>query len=224
MKKTISLYFIFCIIVLSFSLPANVTAGDEKMRALTQTEREDLLSRLKSILAGIKTFEADFIEERTIKALPSPLTYEGTLYYERGHLFFMKYARPVQYILRVKGTEVTIYVVGSRTADIADMSTAKGGGGHTDIFDWDPSGFQGQIYSDADGFWLKEAAKKPGAPKLNILLDKKTILVKHFSIIGGNGDTTKITFSDKKINKPLPTEVLNYSLPKGTKLNRLSPP
>ncbi|MBW1641430.1 MAG: outer membrane lipoprotein carrier protein LolA [Deltaproteobacteria bacterium] len=224
MKKDIFAYLFVFVFAFLFFQPANVQAEKEMMRPLSQTEREGLLSRLKSIQAGIKTFEADFIEDRTIKALPSPLTYEGTLYYDRGNLFFMKYVRPVHYILRVKGTEVIIYVVGSRTADSADMSGAKGGAGHTDIFNWDPSSFHGQIYSDADGFWLKESAQKSGAPKLNILLDKKTLLVKHFSIIGENGDTTKITFSDKKVNQALPSEVLNYSLPKGTKLNRLSPP
>lgn len=194
------------------------------MRLLNQAEKENLLDRLKGIQAGIKTFEADFIEERRIESLPSPLTYEGTLYYDRNHLFFMKYSRPVHYVLRVKGTEAIIYVIGSSTADVADISNSTEMAGRTDIFNWDPSNFQGQIYSDTNCFWFKEAAQKQGAPQLSILLDGKTLLVKNFSIIGGNGDVTKIVFTDKKVNQPLPSEILNFSLPKGTKLNRLSPP
>ena len=134
------------------------------MRLLSQTEREDLLDRLKVIQADIKTFEADFIEERSIESLPTPLIYEGTLYYDRNNLFFMKYSRPVHYILRVKGTEAIIYVIGSRTADVADISNGNEKTGHTDIFDWDPGSFQGKIYSDVSGFWFKETAQKQGAP------------------------------------------------------------
>jgi len=222
-KEKIICLFIIILALLSFHI-SSVAAEREKMRAFSETEKEDLLSRLKGIQSGIKTFEAQFIEERKLQALPSPLTYEGTFYYERDNLVFMKYVKPVQYILRVKGTEVTIYVVGSRSADIADLSMSNGGAGHTDIFNWDPSGFKGLIYSDADGVWLKESAKKPGAPKLNILLDKKSLLVKQFSIIGANGDTTKIIFTGKKVNQSLPNNVLNFSLPKGTKINRLTPP
>jgi outer membrane lipoprotein-sorting protein len=212
------------LILLVLFLPKSMPAEEEKKQILSQTEREDLLSRLKVVQAKIKTFKADFFEERTLEALPSPLIYEGTLYYDRDNLLFMRYNRPVQYVLRVKGGEAMIYVIGSPTADIADISTGNKTTGHTDIFNWDPSSFKGQIYSDVDGFWFKETSQKNGAPQLNILLDRKTLLVKQFSIIGGNGDTTKIVFKDKKINQTLPSKVLNFSLPKGTKLNRLSPP
>ena len=224
MKKDIAAYFVISILIFTFFLTFNVLAENATMRLLSQTEREDLLGRLKVIQADIKTFEAGFMEERIIESLPTPLIYEGTLYYDRNNLFVMKYSRPVHYILRVKGTEAIIYVIGSGMADIADISNANEKTGHTDIFAWDPGSFKGNIYSDVSGFWFKETAQKQGAPKLNILLDRKTLLVKHFSIIGENGDITKIVFTNKKVNQPLPGEILNFSLPKGTKLNRLSPP
>lgn len=224
MKKDIAAYFVISILIFTFFLTFNVLAENATMRLLSQTEREDLLGRLKVIQADIKTFEAGFMEERIIESLPTPLIYEGTLYYDRNNLFVMKYSRPVHYILRVKGTEAIIYVIGSGTADIADISNANEKTGHTDIFAWDPGSFKGNIYSDVSGFWFKETAQKQGAPKLNILLDRKTLLVKNFSIIGENGDATKIVFTNKKVNQPLPGEILNFSLPKGTKLNRLSPP
>ncbi len=222
MKKGIVACFVVWMIA-SF-IPVHLLAGGEKMRLLSPAEREDLMNRLKTIQAGIRTFEAGFVEERTLKALPSPLVYEGTIYYDRNHLFFMKYHRPVQSILRVQGNEAMIYVIGSGTADIADISTDKGTPAHPDIFNWDPSSFKGKIYSDTHGFWFKETQQKQGAPQVSIFLDKKTLLVNHFSISGENGDITKIVFTDKKMNQPLPPGILNFSLPRGTKLNRLSPP
>lgn len=217
-------YIFLTTIILLFLMPANLMAENEKMRALDQVEKEKLLKRLKVVQKKIKTFEANFTEERIMNALPEPLIYKGTLYYSGDNLFFMKYTHPVQYILRVKGSEVIIYVIGSNTADIADMSSGNEVTGHTNIFHWDPSHFQGNIYENADGFWFKDISQNKGESKLNILLDRETLLVKHFVIIGSNGDTTKIAFTDKKVNRPLPTEVLNFSLPEGIKLNRLGSP
>jgi outer membrane lipoprotein carrier protein len=217
-------YIFLTIVVLLFLIQANMSIGADEMQPLNQAEKEKLLKRLKVVQKKIKTFEADFTEERTMNALPEPLIYKGTLYYSGDNLFFMKYTFPVQYILRVKGSEVIIYVIGSNTADIADMSSDNEMTGQTNIFHWDPSRFKGNIYEDADGFWFKDISQKPGESKLNILLDRETLLVKHFVIIGSNGDTTKIAFTDKKVNHPLPAGVLNFSLPEGIKLNRLGSP
>ena len=222
MKKGLLSYIITFALILSL-WPLHPLQGEEERRRLGPEERENLLGRLKDIQEGIKTFTADFTEERAIQSLPKPLIYEGTLYYHRSDFFFMRYRRPVDTIMRVEGSEVLIYVVGSGTADSADISGVKGITGHGDIFGWDPGGFKGPVHETPQGFVFKEAQQEESGG-LTVLLDKKTLVAKCVTMTGENGDQTLFTFSNVKINRSIPAEIRNFSLPKGTRLNRLSPP
>jgi outer membrane lipoprotein-sorting protein len=193
--------------------------------AMNPSARSAFLNRLSKVRAGIRTFQADFKEERRISSIKRPLLYEGRVYYNHKGIFFMAYQRPVKYVLQVKGTEALFYVEGSATADVVDISGLKGLGKRPDLFTWDPSTFKGDVWEETEGYRLQEAAPKKGEEldggQLAIFLDRKTLLARRIWMKDASGDFTKITFSNAKVNRKLPSEVLQFALPKGTKLNRL---
>ncbi|MCP4668080.1 MAG: outer membrane lipoprotein carrier protein LolA, partial [Deltaproteobacteria bacterium] len=69
-------------------------AGDIAEKPMDPSARKSFLDRLRKMQAGIRTFQADFKEERNMPALGRPLYFEGRVYYDRESLFFMEYQRP----------------------------------------------------------------------------------------------------------------------------------
>ena len=166
------LYFLF------LSWPAacitGALAGETVAELMDQSTRKTFLERLRKVQAGIRTFQADFKEERKMSSLERPLFFEGRVYYVRESLFFMAYQRPFQYILCVRGKEALLYVEGSRTADVMDISGIKGLGKRPDLFGWDPSRFKGSVWKGIEGYRLEETGSEGEAKnsrRLIVFLD-----------------------------------------------------
>ncbi|MCP4667964.1 MAG: outer membrane lipoprotein carrier protein LolA, partial [Deltaproteobacteria bacterium] len=190
--------------------------------------RKAFLDRLRKVQAGIRTFQADFKEERNMPALGRPLYFEGRVYYDRESLFFMEYQRPFQYILRVRENEALLYVDGSKTADVMDISGVKGLGKRPDLLGWDPNQFKGRVWEGPQAYRLEETGPKEGEAEkgrqLIVFIDRNTLLANRIEMEDASGDVTNITLSNVKVNQAIPSEVRHYALPKGTRLNRLGRP
>jgi outer membrane lipoprotein-sorting protein len=205
-----------------------VRAGETAGKPMGQSARKDFLDRLQKVQADIRTFQADFTEERKMSSLGRPLSFEGRVYYARESLFFMDYRKPFQYILRVRGKEALLYVQGSRTADVMDISGVHGLGRRPDLLGWDPNQFKGRVWEEREGYRLEDTgpegdeAGKRG--RLIVFLDRKTLLARSIQMEDASGDVTEIALLNVKVNQELPSRVLRFTLPEGTRLNRLSPP
>ncbi len=201
----------------------------QALRMLDSQDRQAVLDRLGVLQKNIRTFQADFVEERMIPSFNAPLRYEGRLYCEVDNLFFMEYTKPIHHILRIMKNEALIFVDGSRTADVVDISSAEGVAGRSDLFAIDPAGFSGQIREDEDFYILGDFAKSEKeangpAQKVSVYLDKNTLLARKIHMEDESGDETMITLSKMDINTELPKSVLSYELPEGVRINRLDKP
>lgn len=232
MIHLLRIHFITLLFLLFLSWPADLIngalAGETAEEPMDQSARKAFLDRLRKVQAGIRTFQADFKEERKMPSLGRPLSFEGRVYYARESLFFMEYQRPFQYILCVRGKEALLYVEGSRTADVMDISGVKGLGKRPDLLGWDPNQFKGRVWEEAEGYRLEETGPKEGevenSRRLIVFIDHKTLLASRIQMDDASGDVTKITLSNVKVNQELPLKVLHFTLPEGTRLNRLSRP
>jgi outer membrane lipoprotein-sorting protein len=65
---------------------------------------------------------------------------------------------------------------------------------------------------------------RPDGGRLIILLDRDSLLAKIIQIEDEQGDLTQITLSNLKVNLDLPSAVKGFTLPHGTRLNRLKRP
>jgi outer membrane lipoprotein-sorting protein len=200
-------------------------AEDTPWRQLPGKEQALLLEKLVELQKSIETFQSAFSEQRSTKVLKSPLHFEGRIYYDAKGLFFMQYFKPVKYILRVRGGEVLFYVEGSTTADMADLSNVEGMAKHSSLFVWDPGDFKGSIWESDDEYRLEDASgevgERKGEKKVLIFLDRKNLHMKRIRIDDEFGDVTEISLSEQRINEELPPSVLHFSLPAGTKINRM---
>ncbi len=201
--------------------PWPVPAGDETEEGGLSIEAEQaLLEELERLRASTRTFMGDFHETRHLPMLPSPLRFEGRIYYDREGLFFMEYEQPFRYILRVRGGEALIYIEGSETADVSNLSEAEGMD-QADVFAWDPSRFEGTIRREAGGFRLIPSTGESPAPGISILLDPETLTMKGVRITGEGGDVTELEFFNVVINQPLPERVTGFELPPGVERHRM---
>ena len=222
-----TLFFLF-FLLWPADLITGVLAGKTAEEPMDQSARKAFLDRLQKVQAGIRTFQADFKEERKMLSLGRPLSFEGRVYYARESLFFMEYQRPFQYILRVRGKEALLHVEGSGTADVMDISGVRGLGKRPDLLGWDPNQFKGEIWEEAEGYRLEETGPKENeteySRRLVVFIDRKTLLASRIEMDDASGDVTKITLSNVKVNQELPSKILRFTLPEGTRLNRLSRP
>lgn len=219
--------YLCCVLVLAHLsvIPAGRAFSDEG-RLLTPGEQSAFFERLRGVQKDIKTLRAQFTEQRKIAAVKTPLSFSGQLYYSRDDLFFMSYEVPIQYTLHVKGREATLYVDGSPTADVVNISDMKGLAGPSNLFSWNPDGFTGKVWEDRDGYRIAERSKNTATHEqgmtLQLLLDKQTLLVKTIRIEDPSGDITEIALSAIEIDVDLPARVREFNLPEGIKLNRLN--
>ena len=199
-----------------------------KLQVLSPDESQAILDRLGGLRKDIVTLQADFVEERTIPFLGSPLLFEGRIYYHKNGLFFMEYVKPLRHVLRVSNNEALFFVEGSPTADVVDMSEANGLAGNADIFALDPDKFSGQVLEGEAVYVLQDAGKNPDqkglSPKLSVSLDKKNMLVKEIRIEDESGDITEICLLNVQTNLDIPPSVLAFELPDGVKINRINQP
>jgi outer membrane lipoprotein-sorting protein len=226
------MHFLSFLFLLFLFWPADLItgalAGETAEQPMDQSARKAFLERLRKVQATIRTFQADFREERKMSSLGRPLSFEGRVYYARESLFFMAYQRPFPYILQVRGKEALLYVEGSGTADVMDISGVEGLGKRPDLLGWDPNQFKGEVWEETGGYRMEETGRKDGddenSRRLVVFIDHQTLLASRIQMDDASGDVTKITLSNVKVNQELPSKVLHYALPEGTKLNRLSQP
>ena len=206
----------------------NSDDGTHNLQVLSPDESRAILDRLGRLRKDIITLQADFVEERTIPFLATPLRFEGRIYYHKNGLFFMEYVKPLRHILRVLNREALFFVEGSMTADVVDMSAANGLAGNADIFALNPDKFSGQILEGKAVYVLQDAGKSPDQkelnPKLSVFLDKKNLLVKEIRIEDASGDVTEICLHNVQTNLDIPESVLAFELPDGVKINRINQP
>ena len=213
-------------------LPANALCETDNAktnpRPLSPDASRAILERLGSMRKDIRTFQADFAEERSIPSIAVPLKYEGRIYYQYDGLFFMEYKKPLHHILRVLKNEALFFVEGSSNADLVDLSSVNGVAGNPNLFALDPTKFSRQVLEDNDVYILlnkKEGMDKNGSgPKLTVSLEKKSLQIKMVCMEDESGDVTKISLFNIQTNLDIPNAVLSFELPEGVKINRLNQP
>lgn len=200
----------------------------ESLRTLAPDQSRAILERLGSMRKDIRTFQADFAEERSIPSMAEPLRYEGRIYYQYDGFFFMEYKKPLHHILRVLKNEALFFVEGSSNADLVDISLVNGVAGNPNMFALDPTKLSGQVLEDNDVYILKEKKealdKNRSGPKLTVSLEKKSLQVKKVCMEDESGDVTEIFLYNVETNLDIPKSILSFELPEGVKINRLNQP
>lgn len=215
---------VFVLAAIVLSTPR--AGAEEPPEVLSSDARTALFERLKQVQSSLQTFQAHFVELRSVAGLQKPIRYEGMLYFEKDRLFFMHYETPVRHILCVRGAEALMYVEGSSSADVMRITGQGGLAENAAFLAWEPGHFTGTIRETEDAYLFEEtgAGENNDRPALTFALQKNALIMKHLRIDNLAGDITDISFSSAEINALLPEEVRHFSLPKGVSVNDLTQP
>lgn len=222
----IYMYVLFVIVWSLFQAVGNTAQGD-KPRRLEGSKLEVFLERLKDVQARVETFQAEFVEKRKLAMLNKPILYKGRLYYDSEGLFFMEYDKPVKHIIRVQGKKALLWVRGSPTADVVNLSGVQGVVNPRDLFNYSRNKSNVEVWEQDSRYRLEERSPqdegKAGGKNVKVFLHHETLMVKRIRLQEKGGDFTELLFSNIRINQDLPSGVSGFTLPEGVKVNRVSP-
>lgn len=217
---------LFVIVWSLFQAVGNTAQGD-KPRRLEGSKLEGFLERLKDVQARVETFQAEFVEKRKLAMLDKPILYKGRLFYDSEGLFFMKYDKPVKHIIRVQGKRALLWVQGSPTADVVDLSDVRGIINPRELFNYSWNKSHVKVWEQDSLYCLEKTPsqekEKAGGKNAKVFLDRESLMVKRIRFQQKGGNFTELLFSKIRINQDLPSSVSGFTLPEGVNVNRVAP-
>ena len=178
---------------------------------------DDLYERGQKQNAGLKTLTAAFTETSTSALLSTPLVERGTVYVERPSRVALRYTGPEARVVVIDGDTMTLTWPSAKlnaTKDIGAAqrriqkyfvdSSAKELRGHFDV--------TAKEADDRPSSYLITMVPKrkqilEGMTKLDLWIDRETLLLAAMRMTFPGGDTKTMTFADVKVNVPLDASV-----------------
>ena len=162
--------------------------------------------------SNIKSYEADLIQRNYWKELDIVKRSEGKIYYNTDN-FLMKYSEPAGQLLLIKRDTVTMYDAASHQALISnDMQTELRPVKLISEY-WDISQKE-LIENDSISFRIRLVT--PDSQQIEVKI--KDFLITEFTVIDIDNNSVTYNFSNEKINKNLPENIFEITLPEGTNL------
>ena len=162
--------------------------------------------------SNIKSYEADLIQRNYWKELDIVKRSEGKIYYNTDN-FLMKYSEPAGQLLLIKRDTVTMYDAASHQALISnDMQTELRPVKLISEY-WDISKKE---LIDSDSVSFRITLVTPDSQQIEVKI--KDFLITEFTVIDIDNNSVTYNFSNEKINKNLPENIFEITLPEGTNI------
>ena len=163
------------------------------------------------------TMTAAFTQEKEMSMLSEKIVSNGRISFKKEKMLRWEYIQPVSYIIVIRNDQISV----KDNARVSQFSVTSSKV-FREVNRIIMGSIQGTLLSDDKNFSTSYASTpgawvvklKPLSPKLKetlseitILFDRKTFTVTRVDLAEPGGDHTKILFSDKKFNQPLPDEI-----------------
>lgn len=191
----------------------NASAQEKPMDAASVAS---LKIHVKEVAQSTKTLSCDFIQEKEMSMLAEKITSRGKFCLKREKMLRWEYLQPFSYLIVINNDQ--IYIKDEHKVNQFNVQTNKV---FLEINRVILGSIQGTLLTDEQNF-RATYFETPGAwvvklttlaPKLKealseivIYFDHKDYTVKRLDMNEPGGDCTKITFTEKKINQPIPDE------------------
>jgi outer membrane lipoprotein-sorting protein len=173
---------------------------------------EKIYENISITYSSIKSYEADFTQQNYWKELDVSKQSNGKIYYNTD-CFLMKYSEPTGQLLLIKKDTVTMYDTASQQALISnDMQTELRPVKLISEY-WDVSQKE-LINGDSISFRIRLITPD----KQQIVVQAQDSLITEFSIIDIDENSVTYKFSNEKINKSLPKDIFEITLPEDTNI------
>ena len=191
----------------------NASAQEKPMDAASVAS---LKIHVKEVAQSTKTLSCDFIQEKEMSMLAEKITSRGKFCLKKEKMLRWEYLQPFSYLIVINNDQ--IYIKDEHKVNQFNVQTNKV---FLEINRVILGSIQGTLLTDEQNF-RATYFETPGAwvvklttlaPKLKealseivIYFDHKDYTVKRLDMNEPGGDCTKITFTEKKINQPIPDE------------------
>jgi outer membrane lipoprotein-sorting protein len=199
------IFFVFA----SFSLTGFAQPADfEPLK-----DKQAFIQSYKKACADINSYQADFVQVKTIAMMKKPLTSEGKMYMRKDNRVKIEYVSPYQYIFIMNGTKVTMKD-GNKEANSVSMGNNKLykqiseitlSGINGDIFN--NKNFSTKIFESASAYMLEaiplSKEMKEYYQKFELYFNKANYQVEKIVMTEVSDDVSVMTFKKIELNKTL---------------------
>ncbi len=178
---------------------------------------DELYARGQKQNAGLKTLTASFTESSTAALLAKPLIERGTVYVERPGRVALRYTDPDARVVIIDGGRLTVSWPSAKIQNVKDIGAAQR---RVQKYFIDSSADElrghftvsAQAAEDRPGTYLitmvpKRKQIQEGMTKLELWLDRTSLLLAAMRMTFPSGDTKTMAFADIKPNAPIDPEV-----------------
>lgn len=192
---------------------------------------DEVIKRVQQAQAKTKTLEADFTQEKTLALLAKPELSSGRFVYSAPNNVLWTYDAPKRVTMLIANGFLTTYYPDLNKAERIEVKRYQdrifkymGASGAIDelgaYFN-----FTFSNRADKPYYVLDLDPKSKGIAKrvrhIRIFIDKKTYLTTQFDYTEGDGDNTKYTFTNLKINEPVPASRFTLNLPPNVRVEAM---
>jgi outer membrane lipoprotein-sorting protein len=174
---------------------------------------DEIYARGQKQNTGLKTMTATFIESSTSALLATPLVERGLVFVERPTRIALRYTDPATRVVLMDGDRMTVSWPSAGIHTVTDISaaqrrvqkyfvdsSAKELRGHFDI--------TAREAQDRLGTYLvtlvpKRKQIQEGVTRIELWLDRSTLLLAAMRMTFPSGDTKLMTFTDVALNTPI---------------------
>lgn len=189
------------------------------MSAMTEQQKQDVITKLNQTSASIQTMSANFSQTKYLSMLSDKMVSDGKIYYSKSDKLRWEYTSPYQYLFIFNGTKV--YVGNNSKQNIIDTNTNKvfkeiarimmntvTGTALSNNGDFETA------LSEDNNQWIvtltpKKKELKSMFTKVVLYFNKKSNIVSEINIFEKNGDRTNIKFSGIQTNKSIDATLFN---------------
>jgi len=174
-----------------------------------------ILLRLEAKMSGVKTIEADFIQEKRLSVFSRPIIIKGKIFIQKPQLFSWHVQSPVRYSMFLKEDVIKQW---DEESDQIQQFSLERNPGFSMVIAQMKVWFFGAYISLLKDYDVKIISEEPvilefapiqsnpafGLIKgVNIFFEKDERYLQEIRIEEKNGDTTILTFSSVKLNMPI---------------------
>ena len=202
------------VLALAASAALAIAAIGFSTRAVTAGDLfDELYERGQKQNAGLKTLTASFTETSTSALLARPVVERGVVYVERPSRVALRYSDPGTRVVIIDGDRMTVSWPAAKVDTVKDIAASQR---RIQKYFVDTSAKELRNHFDVAA---KEADDRPaaylvtmipkrkqileGLTKLELWIDRKTLLLAAMQMTFPNGDTKTMTFADVKVNVPI---------------------
>jgi outer membrane lipoprotein carrier protein len=204
-----------------------IPAGRGSAPAPADAEAGQILERVERTYAGVKSMQADFVQDLRVPLLGTSQRSSGKIYQRRPDRFLMKFSDPAGDVIVADGRSFWMYYPSSDPKQVMKTSIAQGTQQvdlHQQFLSDPTSRYNGTLdgMETVDGHrtHVLTLVPKQQSPvrKLRIWVDAADYSVRRFEMTEENESVRRIELRNLKRNVQLPDGLFAFSPPRGAQI------